>query len=135
MLYYREKINETVGQVQLDNLDAERILHEIWHDIGLECQLGSVDSSRLSCLATVPYHEFYERVTEPEKLISLLTNNNNKDVFEKCMWFSQLLMFELNHIYKPWYGEEPRLVLRDRLKGYLQSKYPDYYNRIKSFTK
>jgi hypothetical protein len=43
MLYYKHKISETIGDLQLDNLEAERILHELWQDIGLERRLGFVD--------------------------------------------------------------------------------------------
>jgi hypothetical protein len=128
-LYYKNKISETIGDLQLDNLDAERILNELWQDIGLERRLGFVDSSRLCCLADTLYHEFYEKVTDYEKLILRL----DKDAFEKCMWYSQLIMLELNHIYKPWYGEEPQLMLRDGLKEHLRLKYPKYYKRVQAF--
>lgn len=121
-----------IGDLQLDNLDAERILNELWQDIGLERRLGFVDSSRLCYLANTPCHEFYENpeMADYEKLILLL----DKDAFEKCMWYSQLIMLELNHIYKPWYGEEPQL-LRDGLKEHLKLNYPKYYKRVKAFVR
>jgi len=67
-------------------------------------------------------------VGDCRKLVSQLDNNS----FEKCMWYSQSLMLELNHIYKPWYGEEPRPVLMDGLKEYLRLRYP-YYKRVRTF--
>jgi len=129
MLYYKQKIFNTIGDLQLDNLDAEMILNDLWWSIGLERQLGFVDSSRLCCLADMPYHEFCEKVTNYEILMSQLDKNG----FEKCMWYSQLLMLEMNHIYEPWYGEEPKLILRDGLREYLKQKYPKYYRRILNF--
>jgi hypothetical protein len=70
------------------------------------------------------------------KFLKWITTGLSKqdcEIIERCMWYSQLIQLELNHIYKLWYGEEPPLVLRDGLKEYLENNHKKYYDRIKSF--
>ena len=55
------------------------------------------------------------------------------EIIERCMWYSQLIQLELNHIYKSWYDQEPPLILRPALRTYLQENEKKYYDRIKSF--
>jgi len=51
------------------------------------------------------------------------------------MWYAQLIQLELNHIYRIWYGEEPRLRMRRQLNSFLLEHHRDYYNRILDFRK
>ena len=48
-------------------------------------------------------------------------NKSDLDILKRCLWYSQLLMIESNHIYKAWYGEEPPLTLREDLIDYLNT--------------
>jgi hypothetical protein len=43
-------------------------------------------------------------------------------------------MFELNHIYKIWYKQEPSFSkLDDDLKKKLEKDHPKYYNNTKNW--
>ena len=118
MLYFRHEITKNLGDLQCDNLDAETILNSLWQEINslVERRFGYVDTSKLRCLVKddIPYHKFCDRLLIVEnkdlydnfmKWIMNELLKRDKDAFEKCMWYSQLTMLELNHIYKSWYGE------------------------------
>jgi hypothetical protein len=62
-----------------------------------------------------------------------LINKVPRDKLEKGMWYAQIIQLELNHIYRIWYGEEPRLTLRRQLNSFLLEHHRDYYNRIIDF--
>lgn len=145
VLYFRHEITRKVGDIQLDNLEAENILNRLWQEINsvIEAQFGYLDTSKIRCLVEndMPYHKFHDSLSTPEnkilrdKFVGWIIcglSKRDKEAFEKCMWYSQLIMLEMNHIYKSWYGEEPPLVLRDGLKKYLK-EHQKYYRRIKSF--
>jgi hypothetical protein len=52
----------------------------------------------------------------------------------KSMWYFQLRLLELNHVYKIWDDEEPLVNLHEGLKEYLKKNEKKiYYDRIKSF--
>ncbi len=86
-----------------------------------------------------PYHKFYEKINENdnkelfEKFKNLLNNEETRtELKQKCKWYSQLIMFELTHIYQIWYKQEPDFSkLDNKLKEMLEKDYPKYYERIK----
>lgn len=145
MLYFREQITKRFGDIQLSSLKAEEILSNFWRDIKLLIvnKFGYADVSKLTNLVAneLPYHEFLDKISnENKELYDLFVNwlsvefsESDSNTFEKCMWYSQLLMLESNHIYKSWYDEEPPLILREDLKDYLNKHERKYYDRICSF--
>ena len=144
MLYFRELITRKFGDVQLDNLNAEKILCNFWRDVKelIVKKFGNVDTSRLTYLVSIelPYHEFESKIFNGNnQLYDLFVNwistmnKSDLDILKRCLWYSQLLMLESNHIYKAWYGEEPPLTLREDLIDYLNTHEKKYYNRISSF--
>ena len=66
MLYFRELITRKFGDVQLDNLNAEKILCNFWRDVKelIVKKFGNVDTSRLTYLVSIelPYHEFESKI-------------------------------------------------------------------------
>ena len=49
--------------------------------------------------------------------------NNRDNLEQKCRWYSDLIMFELTHIYKIWYKQEPKFSkLSEDLKEELREK-------------
>ncbi|MGB8035406.1 MAG: hypothetical protein WCF03_16460 [Nitrososphaeraceae archaeon] len=145
ILYIRHEIVNKFGDLQFDNLDAEKIINCIWQQINslVEGYFGYLDSSKLRCLVEndIPYHKFHESLNQNGELYNkfvnwISTEISSEDLHkleERCLWYSQLIQLELNHIYKSWYGQEPPLELRYELKKYLDEKNPTYYKRIKSF--
>ncbi|MGA9152258.1 MAG: hypothetical protein WBZ36_16915 [Candidatus Nitrosopolaris sp.] len=91
----------------------------------------------------LPYHKFHEIISNDreiygtfEKWISTeISEEERNNLEQNCAWYAQLIMLELNHIYKIWYSEEPPLIVRDDLKDYLLINEPDYHNRIIGFAK
>jgi hypothetical protein len=85
-----------------------------------------------------PYHKFHEKINESEnnelfeKFRKLMDDENKKaELKQKCKWYSQLIMFELTHIYKIWYNEEPKISKLDEdLKKMLKKDHKKYYHRI-----
>ena len=71
-----------------------------------------------------------------EKFKSFLENNRD-NLEQKCRWYSDLIMFELTHIYKIWYKQEPKFSkLSEDLKEELrEASPPKYYKRIKKIGK
>jgi hypothetical protein len=122
MLDFRHEITRKLGDLKLDNLDAEIILNRLCEEINhaIETQFGYVDTSRLRCLAEndIPYDRFHDNLANVGntilydifvKWIICGLYKRDKEAFEKCMWYSHLIMLELNHICKSWYCEEPLL--------------------------
>jgi hypothetical protein len=145
MLYLKDQITKKFGDVQLDSLKAEEILSKIWREIRelIIKRFGMVNVSKLTTLVTndLPYYQFVDKISNENKelydlfmsWISVEMNDHDLHVLKKCLWYTQLLMLESNHIYKSWYGEEPPLILRDDLRDYLNEHERNYYNRIRSF--
>ena len=68
-----------------------------------------------------PYHKFYEKINENEnkelfeKFKKLIDDENKKaELKQKCKRYSQLIMFELTHIYQIWYKQEPSFTKLDK---------------------
>jgi hypothetical protein len=145
MLYFRHQIIQKFGDLQFDNLQAEKVIYTLWSDIStvIEKKFGYLDTSRLRYLVenNIPYHKFHDIILNENKdlyykfveWLKTEVTNEDKEHLKKGMWYTQLIQLELNHIYKSWYGEEPPLVLRPELKEYLATEQPKYYDRIKSF--
>jgi hypothetical protein len=141
-LQLRKQLIHSLGTLQFDNLDADEIINNFERRIVAIIKEGfnEIQYSKLSCLVddNTPYHKFYEKINENEnkelfeKFKNLLENKENKTELEKnCRWYSQLIMFELTHIYKIWYNDEPKISkLKKDLLLELE-KYPAYYKRIK----
>jgi hypothetical protein len=145
LLRVRNQISLKLGDLQLDNLEAERIISKIGSDIYsvIKKEFTHVEFSELTHLSkdNKPYHEFHQNISNDthlyDKFERWLKDKISKEDFEelekKCAWYAQLIMLELNHIYRLWYSEEPPLILRDDLKKYLQKEEQKYYNRIVAF--
>ncbi|MDQ6668619.1 MAG: hypothetical protein M3Y53_10410, partial [Thermoproteota archaeon] len=143
MLYFREEITKKFGDLQFDNLDAEEIIQGFWTEIKstIEEEYGYVDISRLICMVKgeIPYHKFHESLSNENKGLYdkflTWTSKIPADKSEKAMWYAQLILLVLNHIYRIWYGAEPRLRMRRQLNSFLLKHHRDYYNRILDFHK
>jgi hypothetical protein len=147
VLNARDKISRTFGDMQFDNLRAERVINTIGGDIfsALRTVFGPVMYSRLTHLVEydLPYHKFHEIIScdkelyeKFEKWLSTEISEEERNTLERnCAWYAQLIMLELNHLYKIWYSEEPPLIAREDLRNYLSENENDYYNRIMNFTR
>lgn len=147
ILYCRHEIVKKFGDLQFDNLDAEKIINDIWQQINslIEGYFGYFDTSKLRCLVEndIPYHKFHESLVNNEnielyeKFVGWISTGISEEdlhkLEERCLWYPQLIQLELNHIYKSWYGQEHPLELRCELKKYLDEQNPTYYKTIKSF--
>jgi hypothetical protein len=144
-LYALQKIRQLFGDVQLDNLEAEKILDSFFSNIYclIIAKFSYLEYSKLSYLVEndLPYHKFHDSVLENENKLyekfkywisSKMSQQDFNVLTEKSNWYSALIMLELNHIYKLWYKEEPSLPDND-LMEYLKKNEIKYYNRIKSF--
>ena len=144
-LQLRKQLIHSCGTLQFDNLDADEIINDFERTIVgiIKTGFNGIECSKLSCLVddNTPYHKFDEKIKEDEnkelfkKFKNLLDNEETKTKLEKyCRWYSQLIMFELTHIYKIWYNDEPKLskLSEDLIKELEKDKeHPNYYNRIK----
>ena len=146
-LQLRKQLIHSLGTLQFDNLDADSIINNLERTIVGIIKNGfnynEIEFSKLSCLVddNTPYHKFYEKIFENEnkelfeKFKKFLENKENQTELEKnCRWYSELIMFELTHIYKIWYKEKPKFSkLSQDLKEELEKDHdhPNYYKRIK----
>ena len=144
-LQLRKKWIRTLGTLQFDNLDADTIINDLERAIVgiIKKEFDEIEFSKLSCLVDddTPYHKFYEKINENEnkelfeKFKKLIDDENKKaELKQKCKWYSQLIMFELTHIYQIWYKQEPSFSKLDKeLKKELKKDHdhPNYYERIK----
>jgi hypothetical protein len=146
VLNAKDKISKTLGDMQFDNLRAERVINKIGGNIffSIRTTFGPVTYSRLTHLVDndLPYHEFHKMVSGDKELyelflkwLSTMSEEERNNLEHNCAWYAQLIMLELNHLYRIWYSEEPPLIIRDDLKNYLMRNEHDYYNRIIEFTK
>jgi hypothetical protein len=147
VLNARDKISRTFGDLQFDNLRAERVINKIGGNIfsALRTIFGPVMYSRLTHLVDddLRYHKFHEIISSDkelydkfEKWLSTDISEEERNTLERnCAWYAQLIMLELNHLYKIWYSEEPPLIVREDLRNYLLKNENDYYNRITNFTR
>ena len=117
-LQLRKQLIGSLDTLQFDNLDADEIINNFERAIVgiIKIFFDEIELSKLSCLVDddTPYHKFHEKINEKEnkelfeKFKNLLYNEETKTKLEKyCRWYSQLIMFELTHIYKIWYNDEP----------------------------
>jgi hypothetical protein len=145
-LYTLQKIRQMFGDIQLDNLLGEKILDGFFSNIFclITAKFSYLEYSKLSYLVEhdLPYHKFHDNIMDNEKDLyekfkNWISNEISpeclKDLAEKSEWYSSLLMLELNHVYRLWYGEEPSVELDKELKQYLEKNERKYYDRIKSF--
>lgn len=147
VLNARDKISRTFGDMQFDNLRAERVINRIGEKIfsSMRTAFGPLIYSKLTHLVDddLPYHKFHEVISSDREIyetfeiwISTRISEEERNKLEQnCAWYAQLIMLELNHLYKIWYSEEPPLIVRDDLKNYLLENEHDYYNRIMNFTR
>ena len=124
-LQLRKKLIHSLGTLQFDNLDADTIINDLERFIisTLKERFNEIEFSKLSCLVNddIPYHKFYENIKENEnkelldKFKNLVNNEDLKtELKQKCKWYSQLIMFELTHIYKIWYKQKPSFSKLDK---------------------
>jgi hypothetical protein len=154
ILYLREEVRRSFGAIQLGDLGAENVVKETGDKLlsALDQVYLYEDISRLTDLArcNLPYHVFRTRVATDnidllDKLRNWLSNTMLSDELKKsCLCYRQLILFELNHIFKVWYGREPvfkiditrdieEYLLKESSKKENQPLYKDYYRRISSF--
>ncbi len=139
-LQLRKQLIHSLGTLQFDNLDADEIINDLERTIVgiIKKEFDEIEFSKLSCLVDddTPYHKFYEKINENEnkelfEKFKKFLGNNKVNLEKYCRWYSQLIMFELTHIYKIWYKQEPKnSKLSEDLLQELE-KYPTYYKRIK----
>lgn len=132
------------GEIQLDDLEAEEIIGRLGITIEQTVNdgFGNVDASRIRYLVEndVPFHKFHDSIS----------TDQNKDLYQKfvhwicrqeiirevernCRWYTQLIMFEMNHIYEPWYRRPPYFRIDEDLRRNLLQNHSGYYDRITSF--
>ena len=141
-LQLRKQLIRSLGTLQFDNLDADEIINNFERAIVgiIKKEFDEIGFSKLSCLVddNTPYHKFYEKINLKEnkelfeKFKKFLEDKENKiELEKKCRWYSELIMFELTHIYQIWYKQEPSFSKLDKeLKEMLKNKYKKYYKRI-----
>jgi hypothetical protein len=86
----------------------------------------------------VPYHKFYDNILANEKDLfdkfeSWLSKDKHEatEIAQKSEWCAELIMFELNHIYAVWYGDEPKFTkLSPGLREHLFNERLSYHNRL-----
>ena len=124
-LQLRKKWIRTLGTLQFDNLDADTIINDLERAIVgiIKKEFDEIEFSKLSCLVDddTPYHKFYAKINENEnkelfeKFNKLIDDENKKaELKQKCKWYSQLIMFELTHIYQIWYKQETSFSKLDK---------------------
>lgn len=144
ILQIRRQIVLTFGDLQFDNLVAERIIGDFGRDIFslIKKKFNPVELSELTFLSenSKPYHEFHEIIKNNDLdnkfrkwIREEISDNDKAELEKKCAWYSQLIMLELNHLYRLWYREEPPLSLRADLRVYLQAHERTYLGRINAF--
>lgn len=147
-LYVRQKIFLQFGDLQLDDLEAEsiigwyesQIVNSIYNDMG-------EDAYKLSCLAEndgkeITYDIFFNNMKSNailEKFKNMILSASDKKIefFSACnRGYYDLLLLEFNHIYRIWYGKEPKThVLAKSTKDHILHFYPGYSHRIELFDK
>jgi hypothetical protein len=133
---------QTYGSIQLDNLEAERILTQFGYYV-IEIvykELTPDDASLIQYLAKkTSYEEIVAELQKnqafSERFTTWLSTSKSLQLAEqRCRWYSQLLTLETNHIYKLWYNEEPRFTDLDHdLREYLSKEKRNYCARLVSF--
>jgi hypothetical protein len=141
ILYHQNSIFKTYGSLQLDDLDAETLVASLGNEI-----LGVVmkkfgrqkiatmtklvgDKDYDTFLTDLPSHdklycEFETWLFEYNSTLPPGSTRTLKNLGNKCKWYSELILFELNYIYRYWYGENPRFYsLTPELVNYLESDY------------
>jgi hypothetical protein len=126
MMYYicntmniREQIKKKIGDIQFDNIEAERIIGDLYRNIitPIKENFGHVDLSRMIHLVDndLSYHEFHHKVSDSDNdlfqkfVLWIYRENVVSELERNCRWFAQLIMYELNHVYWIWYNEPPDL--------------------------
>ena len=144
-LQLRKRLIHSLGTLQFDNLDADTIINDFERRIVAIIKEGfnynEIEFSKLSYLVNddTPYYKFHEKINESENkelfetFKKLIDDEKRKtQLKQKCKWYSQLIMFELTHIYQIWYKQEPSFSKLDtELKRKLEKDHPEYYKRIK----
>jgi hypothetical protein len=143
-LQLRKRLIHSLGTLQFDNLDADTIINDFERRIVAIIKEGfnynEIEFSKLSYLVNddTPYYKFHEKINESENkelfetFKKLIDDENKKaELKQKCKWYSQLIMFELTHIYQIWYKQEPSFSKLDtELKRKLEKDHSEYYKRI-----
>jgi hypothetical protein len=149
MLYYicnimniRKQIIKKIGDIQLDNIDAERIIGNLYNNIitRIKGHFGHVDSDRMLHLVDndIAYHRFHQKVSSGndndlyQKFVHWIYGEEiTSEIERNCRWFAELIMYELNYVYRIWYNEPPDIFrLSQDLLNYLATNHPKYYHRI-----
>jgi hypothetical protein len=142
-LQCRKELKRTLGTLLFDNIEAENIIDDLGREIAKFFEEGydEVEFSKLADLVEneLPYHKFHDLIIRPDgvflysKFKKIITSEGEK-IEKVCRWYSQLIMFELGHVYKIWYGEEPDVLkLSPDLRSHLDTRHPKYYTRIIAF--
>jgi hypothetical protein len=125
----------------LDDLVAEETLASVGYKLIIEIQtyFGFFDLNVMQDLGSKS-PDFFVFCTHLGKSKSLLNryeiwvSNSRASVQmleRSCFMYYKLMWFEINHIFKSWYGKEPSLIPdQNGVLAYLQEHYPKMYNRI-----
>jgi hypothetical protein len=127
-----KEINNNYGFMQLDNLHAEEVLNHIRIFIINEISifLKPEDPSRIISLVTEhnDFHQYYKIVETKyydllEKIHKFIYTKKFNDIKNYSSFFSELIIFEMNHIYKLWYKKTPRyLTLSKELRKHIENQ-------------
>ena len=141
---------EKFGGMQLDSIEAEEILTHILTEFPavIRRKLGFKELSLLKNNLVKNgdhdffYHEFeytlgfYSELKtkfENEILLDIKTMTELRNL---CVYFVDISVFELNHNFRIWYGEDQNYKHLDpQTLRFIMLNYPSYYQRIKSFNK
>jgi hypothetical protein len=117
-------------------------------DTMIEDKIGRTNLSIISNLVndSTTYHQFEDSLFSTNKYI--IDNFfkrffSDSDLIEEIQsgyrCFSNIMTFEINMVYREWYGKEEEFVSKtiidDDLIKYVKSKYPYYYSRLISITR
>jgi hypothetical protein len=175
LLLLQKSIYDTYGSLQLDDLDAETVVNDLGTEIisVIIKRFGREKMTKMRSLVdyNADYVTFLRNLERDVQLFNTfhlwllevtskfpLPDDFLKGLANKCQWYSELTLFEINHIYRYWYNEEPRYhglseeVIKYLYTGYeddeeykeakkgdpkkaneIKVRYTNYYNRIKSF--
>jgi hypothetical protein len=143
------------GLIQLDNLDAEYLIHDLMWHIQNKLTDGKsgkfISTQSLHKLQTLSENEltfdfFLNTILQNPELfneilewLKKLDDTELKGIRQKSYWYALLIHMEMIIMYRVYYGEKNLRHFYNNLKDlkedsdliyYLQNKYPAYYKRL-----
>jgi hypothetical protein len=130
----RNCIFEEFGAIQLYNVEAESIINSF--DKYVAKRFSPLDINLMQNLvqAYPHYDQFKNNISSHMDLYNTFkkyVSNDLSNIEKRCRWFTQLISYELNHIFNNWYDTEPTLTqLSKDLKDHLYNEHPRYWDRL-----